>query len=33
VAAFASGVVRWSHVTYRVSGPTDVIVRTRDPWI
>lgn len=33
VTAFASGVVRWSHVTYRVSGPTDVIVRTRDPWI
>jgi len=33
VAAFASGIVRWSHVTYRVRGPIDVIVRTRDPWI
>ena len=32
VAALAAGTVRWGHVTYGVSGPYSVTVRSRVPW-
>jgi hypothetical protein len=32
VAALAAGTVRWGHVTYGVSGPYEVTIRTRVPW-
>lgn len=32
VAALSAGTVRWGHVTYGVSGPSNVTVRSRVPW-
>jgi hypothetical protein len=31
-AAWATGTIRWGHVTYQVTGPKAVVIRKRIPW-
>jgi hypothetical protein len=32
LTAAATGTVRWGHVGYRVSGPYNIAIGSRDPW-